>query len=431
MSVIFCAVALLTLRREHLIGRGWLFAGFGAMLALIILHLIPLPPAIWQNLPGRELLSDVDRIAELGSVWRPVTLTPMNAWHALLSLCAPLAILLFGVQLDRDHLFRLLPVLIGLGALSGLFGLLQVIGSPDGPLYLYRITNNGSAVGLFANRNHAAVLLACLFPLLAIFASTSQGAADRQRGQQLLAVAVGIVLVPLILVTGSRSGMLVAGFGLVMAAILYRKPAEGHAVRRGAPRVGFGAVPIIGGVIVSGLILLTIFFSRAESIDRLFVQSAAEDSRADFWAVGTSMFWNYFPVGSGAGSFVEAFQIAEPSRLLNATYVNRAHNDWLETAITFGLPGLLLLSASIGLYMRRTFIIWRYDNPDRRNIKFAKMAGAIMAMIAMASIGDYPLRTPIMMCVMAILVLWFNEPSRERYFSRSSNRTQAGQGMEP
>ena len=127
VSAFICVVALISLRREHLEGRKGLLAGIGVMLALAAIHLIPLPPEIWRSLPGRQELVRIDALAELGDVWRPLTLAPMNGWHALSSLLAPLAVVLLGIQLSRDDLYRLLPLLIALGAISGLFGLLQAL----------------------------------------------------------------------------------------------------------------------------------------------------------------------------------------------------------------------------------------------------------------------------------------------------------------
>jgi O-Antigen ligase len=412
-SVLFCVFALLTLHKEHCKGYGWLLAGVAATFALLLLHLTPLPPAIWQSLPGRADVVNTDHIAMLGDVWRPLSLTPTNGLHSMLSLLTPLAVLLLGIQLDRGELFRLLPVLLGLGTLSGILGLLQVISNPDGPLYLYRVTNNGSAVGLFANRNHAAILLACLFPILAVFASASEATADQQRGKQMLSIAIGIVIVPLILVTGSRSGLLIAAVGLAGAAATYRSPPDGRVVRRGQSKFRSIIAPLIGCIFVSCLIFLTFFYSRASAIDRLFQKSSVEDNRGEIWIVGFDMLRSYFPFGSGAGSFVEAYQIFEPSRLLDPTYLNHAHNDWLETGITFGLPGLILLAAATFFFLRRTHYIWRHGNPDRRYVRFGRMAGMLMAMIALASFTDYPLRTPLMMSVMSILVLWFNAANRE------------------
>ena len=381
--------------------------GIAAMFGLALLHLIPLPPAIWHVLPGRQEIVLVDQLAGLKDVWRPLTLTPMNGAHALMSLFVPLAILLFGIQLSREDLYRLLPLLIGLAALSGLFGLLQAVGGGQGPFYFYRITNNGSAVGLFANRNHAATLLGCMFPMLAVFASSTRGRADEQYSRQLIAASIAIVLVPLILVTGSRSGLLMTAMGGVGAVLLYRRPAANMATKRGKSKFPIGRMQLLGGLVILCLGFLTIFFSRAEAISRLFSQGAAEEGRGEIWAAATEMFWKYFPMGSGSGSFVEAFQIIEPRGMLNSTYLNRAHNDLLEVAVTFGLPGLALLLVVVVYYLRRTHVLWRKMDAGRPSVLLARMAGIIMAMIFVASIFDYPLRTPNMMAVFAIMALWF------------------------
>lgn len=413
LSVIVCAIALMTLRREHLAQRKWLLTSIAAVFALALLHVIPLPPALWQSLAGRQDLAEVEKLAGLQDIWRPLTLAPMNGWHTLLSLFVPLAIILLGIQLDRDDLFRLLPLLIALAGLSGFIGLLQSIGDPQGALYFYRITNNGSAVGLFANRNHAATLLACLFPMLAVFASTAKGASDEVRLRQLVSIAIAIVLVPLILVTGSRSGLVGALIGLAAAGLLYRRPTDIRTVRRGA-QSRVKPAHLLAALAVTCLGFLTYYFSRAQAIERLFAEASGEDSRTDFWVVSLDLFWKYFPWGSGSGSFVEAFQIIEPIYLLDATYLNRAHNDWVETAVTFGLPGVIALAAAVFAFVWRSFNLWRHADGSRRYVAFGRLASVVIAMLAIASISDYPLRTPIMMGVFAIFALWSTEDGRER-----------------
>ena len=413
LSIIACALACMTLRRAHFAGRSFLIGWTAAIFLLASLHLIPLPPSIWQSLAGRQDLVDVEKLVGFSDIWRPLTLAPMNGWHALLSLFAPLAVILLGIQLKRDDLFRLLPLVIAIAALSGLLGLLQAIGNPQGSLYFYRITNNGSAVGLFANRNHAATLLACLFPMLAVSAATARGEADAVRTQQLLAAAIAIVLVPLILVTGSRSGLISAIIGLGAAATLYRQPTNLRSMRRGkSDRIK--ALPILGGVAVISLAFLTYFLSRAEAIERLFAKAAGEDERTDFWVISLDLFWKYFPWGSGSGSFVEAFQIVEPERMLDATYLNRAHNDWIETAVTFGLPGVIALLAALAAFVIRSYELWRSADGSKRSVTFGRLASVIMVMIAIASASDYPLRTPAMMGLLAICVLWLSEAGRNQ-----------------
>ncbi len=424
LSIIACALACMTLNRRHFKGRAWLLGWAGAIFLLALLHLIPLPPSVWPSMTGRQDLVDVEKLAGLSDIWRPLTLAPMNGWNGLLSLFTPLAVLLLGIQLNRNDLFRLLPVVIGLAALSGLLGLLQAIGDPQGSLYFYRITNNGSAVGLFANRNHAATLLACLFPMLAVYAATARGEADAVKMRQLMATAIAIVLVPLILVTGSRSGLVSAVIGLGAAALLYRQPSDVRTVRRGKP-LRVKALPILSGVAVISLAFLTYFLSRAEAIERLFMKASGEDSRTDFWAVSVDLFWKYFPWGSGSGSFVEAYQMVEPARLLDATYLNRAHNDWVETAVTFGLPGVVALCVAVIAFGIRSYRLWRNADGSERAVAYGRLASVMIAMIAIASASDYPLRTPTMMGLFAIFMLWLTEAGRDRASASSVSSKEA------
>ena len=406
LSVIMCAAALLTLRRDHIRAGRWLLILLATLFGLAALHLVPLPPAFWQALPGREEIVAIDALAGLGDVWRPLTLTPLNGLHALASLFAPLAVVLLGLQLSVEERYRLLPLIIGLAALSGILGILQIIGSTDSPLYTYRITSPGWAVGLFANRNHGALLLAMLLPMLAVFAATPEGTQEKQVSRRMLAIAIAAVLFPIVLVSGSRAGLFLAVLGLVTVPLIYRRPRDGRVVRRGERRFLSGLAPLAALTAIVTIATLTIVYSRAKSIDRLLEVSADEESRFDFWVVATKMMWQYFPFGSGAGSFVEAYQFAEPDALLNLTYLNRAHNDWLEVAVTFGLPGVALMALLLVVFVVRSVRVWSKGGGHRRSVQFARLATVMLVMMALASIPDYPLRTPIMMCLAALCGLW-------------------------
>lgn len=411
LSVIFCAIALLTLKREHIAGRKWLLFGCACILLVTSVHLIPLPPSIWQVLQGREIIAEIDRLTTPGEIWRPLTMTGINGWHALVSLITPLGILMLGMQLDKSELYRLLPLLLGLGSLSGLLGVLQIISDPQGPLYLYAITNHGLAIGFFANRNHAGVFLACLFPMLAVYASIRDGSVEQQRLRQFAAVAAGVVLVPLILITGSRSGMLLSLPAIIAAAVLSRNALVGQAGYCFGDRLTFGLGSVVAATAIVGMALLTIFFSRAESWDRFLENSALQDGRTDYWEIGLQTISAYFPFGSGLGSFVEIYQINEPLNYLDEKYVNHMHNDWLEIPFTAGLPAVAILLVAIGFYVAHSWSLWRRKDQNRLVVKIARLASVLIVIIAFASVTDYPLRTPIMMAVFAIASLWFTIPA--------------------
>lgn len=424
LAVLYCAFSLATLRLDDVREHKLLFLFAALLFALVGLQLVPLPPEIWTGLPGREIVSRVDQAAGLGSVWRPVSMAPAASWNALFSLFIPLAVLLACVQLDREERFALQSVFLGLGLLSGLIGMLQVIGPPSGPLYFYRITNNGSAVGLFSNRNHAAVFLACMFPMLAVLASTGAPTVERSRSRLWIALVAGIALVPLLLVTGSRLGLVAGLLGLAVSLALYRKPIVDRPAKRKVTRSYLGYLLIGFGVVATGLV--TIVFSRARAFERLASADQADDLRFQIWGPVSKMIWEYFPFGSGAGTFVEAYQVHEAAKFISPNYVNHAHNDWLETAVTTGLAGMLLAIAAIAISFFASIRAWRAPNSRSRDTLFARLGSIVILIFALASVTDYPLRTPSLMCLAVVAAIWLSGPGRQTGNSHIPKRDGSG-----
>lgn len=404
LSVIFCGIGLWSLRWHHVQAYRFLYAFTAAIFVLFCFHIIPLPSSLWSALPGRGIITEIDKVAELGAVWRPLSMVPSGTWNALYSMFVPLAVLLLGSQLNKEERFRLLPVLLGLGMLSGFIGLLQLIGDPQGSLYLYRITNNGSAVGLFANRNHQAVLLVTLLPMLAVYASSGVRSEEQLRIRGYIALAVGTFLIPLLLVIGSRAGLILGILGLISIPIIYKKPTlltpKKRKHQRFDPRFALGA---LGALCIGAL---TVIMSRAEAIDRLVQRTQMEDDRWLMWQPIAQMAWKYFPFGSGMGSFVEVYQIDEPYELLNTTYLNHAHNDWLEVYMTMGLPGLILLTSGCFFYTIAASKVFRPPLSESRSDVFARLGVIMILIFALGSISDYPLRTPSLASVFVIAALW-------------------------
>lgn len=414
LSVAACAIALLTLRREHVAARLWLFAGFGSIMVLCFLHLIPLPSGAWQHLPGKELSVQVERVAGLGNHWRPLTFTPVKGLNALATLTTPLAVLLLGTQLGTEDLYRLRPLLLCFGIASALVGLLQILGGPSSALYVYRIHHQGSAVGLFANRNHAAVMLACMFPIMAVYVSMTDGKVVRQNLRQAATLSVGIVLVPLILLTGSRTGMALALLAMAAAAILHHKALAGKTNGSYVTQTGRPLIYVLLAAVLIGIVVLTIYFSRAEALERLVRQSVTEDGRAEFWQLGLQLTYTYVPFGSGIGAFVEPFQVEEQLGVLSPNYASHMHNDWLEIVQTGGLPAIMLLLAAVACYLRRTIKLWFKHDPDRDVVSVARLGSVLILMIALASVTDYPLRTPSFLAAFVIFCLWFAPPPHHK-----------------
>lgn len=115
------------LSREHIRSARSLFVIASLILALVLFHLAPLPPTIWQALPGRDLIVAIDEAAGLSGVWRPLTMDPTMTRNALWSLAAPLAGLVLAAQLTFEQHKSILLCILGIGSLSALLGLVQIV----------------------------------------------------------------------------------------------------------------------------------------------------------------------------------------------------------------------------------------------------------------------------------------------------------------
>jgi O-Antigen ligase len=407
LSILACGIALINLNTANVRGNKWLIGASSTILLVMLFYLIPLPPALWKIAATNDLPSAIGRLADLPGVWRPLALVPESAKNSIFSFFVPAAVFLLALRLDRKQLYQLIPVLLALGILSSLFGLLQLVGPTGSSLYLYRITNGEAAVGLFANRNHASLMLALLFPLLAMFAFDPSTQPVAIKGRQLAAALIAVILVPLVLITGSRSGLFIGVLGLLGSGLIYLRSRNAVGKSKNGTKFGvFGTLSLIG-VAIACLGSLTFFLSRATAIDRLSIDRLASDNRSDFWPVTIDLIALYFPLGTGPGGFAKAYEVTEPSRLLDPTYLNRAHNDWIEVLVLMGAPGLILFLLAAALFCHHSYSLWKKPSQRGTGWAFSRMASIAIGMIAIGSFTDYPLHTPIMMSIFSIMFLWF------------------------
>lgn len=408
-AAVVAAIALCWLSWRALFEHRMLFLLFGAFAFLIALHLVPLPPSLWQALPGRDLVVEIDHTAGIVGAWRPLTLDRAASWNALYSLLVPFAALLLAVQLSSRNSIKLMYLLVAVGCASSLLGLLQISGPSDSPLYLYAITNEGAAVGLFANRNHTAVFLACLFPILGHLASIAAPTSGRQRFTSIAAIAIGMFLLAMILLSGSRGGALAAVLGIGFSLAIFQTGGrQRQTVHNGRRRA------LVGLGLVIAVVSLFTFFARSNALDRLFGGNQWADLRFRVWGSIAELGWSYFPAGSGIGSFVPVYQVVEPHEVLRPDYLNHAHNDWLEIFLTGGLPALFLIAAAMLFALWHARRAWFPRDVDPVAAAQARVGSVILLTLAFASIADYPLRTPSIAAFAVMAAVWLNRSSTVR-----------------
>lgn len=384
-----------------------------ALAIVMMVQLIPLPPTLWTALPGHGQLLPFLQVTGHTESWRPLSLTPDLTLASLVGLGVPAAALIGFASLPEDKTHRLLGCLLIVGGLSVLLGLGQLAGGPQSGFYRYAVTNAGAAVGLFSNRNHQAFFLAMIWPMLALWA-TRRGLDAQQRSvRRWVGWAGAVALIPMVTVTGSRAGLVLALIGMGLALWLLRA----NASRSPDPSRSSGwlrrAAPALTAFGVLAMGALTIFLSRGEAIQRLLTTSLAEESRFSFLPVLLRMAGDFFPFGSGFGSFDPVFRFYEPKELLDPTYLNHAHNDLIELVITGGLPALAVALAFLAWAIRRALAL-RVGLAGSEGERFAFLGAAMILLLLLASLADYPLRTPIHAVLFALASGWLAAPRRLR-----------------
>lgn len=391
LAFVVAAIGLWYLKIEHIrqVWAVWLIFGLAALLTAA--HLVPLPYDVWSSLPGRQVILDIDKAVGLGKISRPLSMSPETTVNALLSLSVPFAMLVLASQFDGLRQRRALGVVLLLAFTSAVVGLLQATGA-DIALYSRQATQD--VAGLFVNRNHQAALLALIFPMAAVAISAGVGVGLPRRIEIFAAAAMCLVAVPLVLVTGSRTGLLVAGAALVLTFAFGLLPMARVAIR---PWVRY----LVAFASVGALVWATVWASRDLAFMRL--EDQTEDLRWPVWQSILDMLPHYLPWGTGVGSYVEAYRVLEPDNLLRPTFSNHAHNELLEILFTAGIPGAALLVLAL---VSLAVAAWRCLRVSGDAALFKRLGILMIILLAIASLSDYPVRTPILSAVFALAAIW-------------------------
>lgn len=402
---ILCLVALLLVPGEWRLRR---FRAplimLGALALVIAVQLVPVPSALWLSLPGRERFAEAAAAAGMAQPWRPISLTPDETWNSLLALLPALVVLIGMARLDDQRRRNLLPWIIGLVGLSALLALVQLAMGRGSVAYLYRVTHDAAAVGLFANRNHQAALLAMAFPMLRLWTLLPSPSPHLKFVRDCAAAAFALFLVPLLLVTGSRAGLALGVVGIVLTLVLLRGKGELRLPARW--KRWDKAIKLLPWLTLLAVAAAALLLGRAEAVQRLFALTSVEEQRFSYTPLTLRIAWDFFPFGSGFGSFDPVFRIYEPADQLRPNYFNRAHNDLIELGLTGGLWALLVLAAFL-LWAARLGLAACRPLPTRSEPLLFARAGGIMILIPLlASLVDYPLRTPLMSALFALACCW-------------------------
>lgn len=372
---------------------GWIMA---AAVLLIVVQLLPLPPAMWTLLPGR--LAVVENFNLLGEPlpWLPISLSPFEGLAAALGLIPPLALLAAILRLGAFKPGWLALAIVAGAILNILLGALQI---STGRYYFYPYSTVGSAAGFFANGNYLGTLLLASIPFL--MAQTAHGLRERRSHRKRVGSA-GLALAPLL--------VLVLGLAISksMAALLLTVPvalASSLLLMKNDKR-RWGVVGLLAG----GCALLAVLgYSQLPALNDPN-NALSAGIRRHLYGKSAEIAWELFPFGSGLGSFPRVYALHEDAGIFFGALVNHAHNDFLEIAVEGGLAGLLIVGAFGWWWVHRLLAIWR----SPASSPFERAATVASATILAHSLVDFPARTMAVAAVLATAVALMAEPRKWR-----------------
>lgn len=360
--------------------EAWWIAGL--ITALHLLQLVPVPPALWQALPGRSAQISALELIGAEQTWRPLSLSPARTLASLLCAVSALVLLLITSTLENSARWRLIQVVAVAGLATLLVGVVQVKGEVGNPLRFHN-PEQVWLTGFQANRNSTADLI-----LIAMLAGAAM--AWRWGNEQDLppwpvrASALGftLALATALFLTGSRTGLMLLPLVLATQLLIVR---AGYGTSRRSLLAWTTTAVALGG--------LTLFALRnnrtvAAVLDRFTLEG---EFRPELWRDAAYALAQYWPAGSGQGTFVPVMIAAERLEVVDPTVPNRAHNDFLELAIEGGLPGVLVAFAIAALLLRAVWhSLHRTSGEARVQTLFAVSS---LCLLMLHSLVDYPLRS--------------------------------------
>ena len=213
---------------------------------------------------------------------------------------------------------------------SKLLFLIQPLVNPEGE----------SQFGPYHYRSNAAQYFNLLWPVcLAFWWSLQRAGGLRFKWHHVLLLCAAIMAACPIIST-SREGALVAAGMLVLAVIILVV----FGARDPATRTPYSAFGMLGLFFVLAL-ALGWYFGWSSLEPRLEQIGAGYQNREAMYDAAKPMAADYPIYGTGPGTFGTVFQLflISPSTY----WPEQLHNDWLETRITFGWAGMVLLLAAL------------------------------------------------------------------------------------
>lgn len=388
LSLAIAAIWVFLVREEKVASDPLMTAVAAIFVSLPILHLIPLPQFLLDMRGVEPTISGSLAVADATGSMRPLTIDQGRTVAALLSILPPLILWwMLRTQPLRDRL-AYGAIILAAVLCSALLAAVQVAsGGSIGHIY---DTHFGFASGLLANRNSSADFYLIGLCILAV--GYSHVKARRRHAKIALPFAAfGILLALATILTGSRTGTVL----LLVPAGLFLLLNYSALSRR--------QILITSGILVLGTIAVMLLASQIPMIERTIARfGLVQEGRYSLWEDARYAIGQVLPWGSGMGTGDIMMKWAENLDSLDPPYPNRVHNDYMEFFLEAGwLAAALLVGFALIAAVRLKSLLFSRDH-DQKMAGF--LALGLLAIIALHSIVDYPLRSITLSMVAAFAI---------------------------
>lgn len=355
----------------------------GLICLVPLVQLVPLPADIWRKLPGHDVPFEISRLAGLGDLARPISLSPEQTGLAALALIVPAAIFMATLQFGTEGRDRVFLAIVAFAFASTVLGIFQVAAGSGVNLGIYKQVHDGYPIGFFANRNHEADLLLIALPVSAYLVRSRPW----PRRTRTIALAIATMFFSLsVIATQSRTGVALLPIALGGVMAVWIGDIRDRRIWLGL--AGLFAVALVGYAIVR---LTPVGHHLASRFSDL-----GYDLRPVVWQGTSTATGTFWPVGSGVGSFVPVYQMFEDLNSISDMWVNHAHNEYLELLLDTGIAAAILFGGYVIVAILALLGEVAHEMRRQRYV-----AICIILILLAHSVMDYPLHTFALLAIFA------------------------------
>lgn len=364
------------------------------------LYLLPIPVSIWLKLPGHSLYQEAMVVLDMAGqsiTYHSLSVDAYTTAHTLLALLPPLAVFIGTAKLPQQQLGWLAGIVLSIATMQGLWGIIQY-------------AHTGMAQGSFFNRDHFAGLMELTLPIaisLLVQQFSAQSFLNRTSWQR---ISLYTIASSSILLAGlfslSRAGAAGLGISLLLSLVVFGKQLK-----------------LLGVMVGIGLFLVLAVLLSGDAgfiplINRFLVADPLEDVRWTIYEQAMQGVNLFFPLGTGPGTFQDAFTPFQTLQPDTGGVFDHAHNDYLELIFETGIIGAAIIVGFSATFLHGLTQLWHYRQHELFYLKAGAAIGIVTALFH--AFFDFNLHTPAYPVFLAYLNgLFFRTLSKSDQYHRS------------